>query len=360
MNMFHAVIIDDYFVDSDSDHFGQSLAKIESHGTACAKIFQAFSSHSKTTLLPVSSKFEEEITIKKLVHAIKQAREFRPDLLVMSMGTTNPLIIASLTEQIQQVIEDGVVLLCACSNENVVTYPASLPSVFGVRNEKLNILPEGGFSIVEHPCDGIDIISSFPDPIVYKDRPNMRRASNSLTTQYVGAIVSNIMIELGTKNRERIYEELKRKSIMKYFSSNYYEAVANRGKPADGGIISFCGKKTAALEIAQRLVFLFAEDGYCVAIAGQKLECNISKLHFSLSDFFSTEGLSLPKKISLLFRIAKIDLLLLLPDVETYPADIVISVGASNTSTSIQFVLDPDCTDNELELAYRFIRRNFE
>ena len=188
----------------------------------------------------------------------------------------------------------------------------------------------------------------------------MRRASNSLTTQYVGAIVSNIMIELGTKNRERIYEELKRKSIMKYFSSNYYEAVANRGKPADGGIISFCGKKKAAVEIAQRLVFLFAEDGYCVAIAGQKLECNISKLHFSLSDFFSTEGLSLPKKISLLFRIAKIDLLLLLPDVETYPADIVISVGASNTSTSIQFVLDPDCTDNELELAYRFIRRNFE
>ena len=66
MNMFHAVIIDDYFVDSDSDHFGQSLAKIESHGTACAKIFQAFSSHSKTTLLPVSSKFEEEITIKKI------------------------------------------------------------------------------------------------------------------------------------------------------------------------------------------------------------------------------------------------------------------------------------------------------
>ena len=358
MTIPHAVIIDDFFGVRTVENSAAENLITPSHGLSCQNTFERFLTTGKITCIPVEREYSIKATVNELLQVFNHAVRLRPNLIVMSMGTTNPLFAEELYACVQKVCQAGILLVCACSNENVVTFPASLPSVIGVRNDRFGILSNGEYCLVNHPCDGIDIISAFPHQL-NGNGPHTSVASNSLTTQYIGAQICNMMASMNLTGIDAIRAELKKRSAPKAFGYSYYSKLFNRGVPADGIIIQLQGDFAEALRLSARLSALFAKDGYCAGILGRTLPSDISKLHFPLKDFFPTEHLSLLEKISLLFRMVSIDLLFMLPDLEiaadAVPFDLVISASSTDRRKSI--TIPSNCSEQDLYTKYAIIRR---
>lgn len=350
----HVVIIDDYFGKNPTDFFQAPL----SHGQICAKTFRLFTPHRNITYVSVASSPKLKPSVSKLAAAINYAFELTPDLIVMSMGTTNPLFAEELYTCVQKVHQAGILLVCACSNENLITFPASLPGVIGVRNDRSGILSNGEYCLVDHPCDGVDIISAFPHQLS-SNCPHTSVASNSLTTQYIVAKICNIMASMNPPGIDAIRAELKRRSTPKVFGYNYYSNLFSSGMPIDGITIQLQGNFAEALRLSEQLSSLFAKDGYCAGILSLTLFSEIPKLHFCLKEFFPTEYLPLSEKISLLFKMVSIDLLFMLPDFETtadqISADLVISVGCTDHKKAI--TIPSNYSEQDLYTNYAMIRK---
>lgn len=345
-------IIDDFFGGKHIPAAECPEAVIPSHGMTCSMIFRRFAKTDNVKFFPVSRTFHEKTEVDRLADVLNQARETHPDLIVMSMGTTNPLAAGGLVNYVNQAEQDGIAMVCACSNENVITFPASLSGVIGVRYDRSDSLANGDFCYIDNPYDGIDIVSSFPN--IFGSEPGGAagvRASNSITAQYIGATVCNIMGETEITGIRGIRAELKRRSTSKTFGYEYYKIVLNNAPPAnDAVVVSLRGCGEAVLKIAERLSELFAEDGYCAGILGDRLQTNIAELHFSSDSLFSAEHVALQDKISFLFSAAKIDLLFLMPDLSGADrlADTVVLVGETEQKGDGNIAISPSCRSREL------------
>ena len=95
---------------------------------------------------------------------------------------------------------------------------------------------------------------------------------------------------------------------------------------------------------------LFAEDGYCAGIAGKKVETDLARMYFSLAECPLDGGISKENALPMLFRMAKIDLLFVLPDAAAYPTDINLAIGASRSGPGPVFQIDS--AQSELRQTY--------
>ena len=350
MTEVKVAIIDDCF--REVKVAGHSIVR-PSHGLICLRYFKAFAHQQNVSLVPTVSSPNEQAPVECMVHALSALKKARPDLVVMSMGTTNPLVADQLVQEAFELVQRDVVIVCACSNEDIVSFPASIPGIIGVRNDRQNILQAGFFSYIDNPIDGIDVVAS---PL---SLPNTRikPASNSLAAQYVGALICNIMCKDGIRGISSIRAALTQQSVAFPHDFSYYQRTLNNGNCPHGGTIRFVGDAETAEKIAARLSVLFARDGYSIGTVTQAGSTEITKLWFALQDSFPHESISRKEKISFLFQLAKIDLLFLLPDVGEYPADVTVLVSATEIGNA---TFSADCSDCELMQGYLSILAAFD
>ncbi len=106
-------------------------------------------------------------------------------------------------------VQKGVIIVAACNNKNVYTYPASLSNVIGVKCDPEEQLKEGQYRYNPYPLDGIEITACSSHLIVkYDGIGKTTSCCNSFATPMITAIVYNILLKNSSLSLEEVKNRL--------------------------------------------------------------------------------------------------------------------------------------------------------
>jgi len=213
--------IDSYY--ASDKNFTQITEEIHSinHGTFCSAIVAEFAPNTKFINIAV---FDEKgnSSIDRFRTALNWCCANNIDVISMSTGFTNWFEVKDIEYEIKKLYNMGIVIVAACSNRNIITYPASLPEVLGVKYCDCSKLKEGEYIFVPNSKDGIDIKSSMPKlECMNKFKLNYGvglGVSNSLVTPYIAGLISNIIVE---KNEKINIEDIRNMLITNPLAKNH-------------------------------------------------------------------------------------------------------------------------------------------
>jgi hypothetical protein len=134
-----------------------------------------------------------------LCNAIVWCTEHEVDIISISIGVKDFITAHILIETV--IKRKNIIIVAAGANDDVVTYPACLPSVIGVKASK-EVFSHG--CIYQDPVDGIDIQINMQEPKVLKTLAqefcHSIPMTNSLVAPYVTAHIAELLICDGNFN----------------------------------------------------------------------------------------------------------------------------------------------------------------
>jgi len=103
-----------------------------------------------------------KLRIDEFCMALEWCEKNAVDGISISIGTHNWLDMQKMLSAIEVLSHVGIKIVAAGANSGMLTYPASLPEVYGVRfRERLH-----GIQRIECPWDGIDVEVGFEEPLI--------------------------------------------------------------------------------------------------------------------------------------------------------------------------------------------------
>lgn len=288
------------------------------HGTECAAVFCKYAKDYLLYSIKVLNHMRLGVKVD-LIKALEWCCINHIKLINLSIGSTHFKDYPEISEIIHRISLEGVVVVAACDNRNIRTYPASLPDVIGVKTDKINLLNKNEHIFVQNPYDGIEIIgySKFiintPDSSIIKQLS----ANNSYAAPYISALVCNYL----NKNPDAcdmidIRRHLKKISVTgKDYNYEYMKSnIINWNDYISTPIITFVYNeedKDYCQENVKELVQCFREDSYyCIACVND----SISDIHHQMistnevSNAFKTDYIS---SIRIINNIEMADVLIL-------------------------------------------------
>lgn len=181
-----------------------------SHGTICAREIIKLAPAALISSVKVLGE-ESRGRREQLERAIVWCMENQVDIISMSLGTVDFNDFRSLKRVVNLAVDAGIVIVAACNNLNIVTYPASLTNVIGVCYDRSKSLCEGEYYYHQNSANGIKI-STTSDSYFADDGEKMMvfGPSNSFATPKITAFVHNIMQaqpEISFKELNRVLVE---------------------------------------------------------------------------------------------------------------------------------------------------------
>ncbi|MDR2656013.1 MAG: hypothetical protein LBC56_08140 [Oscillospiraceae bacterium] len=336
MRKIKVAIIDDIFDSATIEKNFETGLFVSSipHGKMCNMVFQKYAQENKEVFLySFQSSGQQPADISALINVFNKAANTRPDLVIMSAGTTDSLAARAVKPAVKNMLDNDIIMVCACSNKNIITYPASLPGVLGVRNGRSNQLSNGEFLFEHDPFDGININSSVPDSLSgNRTVKNARFMSNSVTTQYIGAIVCEIMSFSIKNSFEYVCHELTKQSKPILWGLDNYKSILQPASiDSNPIIVGITGDNADKLLFAKRLKQLFEKEEYCSCIVGDDIPFSVSELTFPYEKLFANDTVEKQTKRAIIYCSANTDLVFLLLN-NSYSekcADVIVSLNGA-------------------------------
>lgn len=131
------------------------------HGNICAAIIKKYYDDVAFVSIKVLSKTNNGITCNKdqLIKAIEFCISNKIKIINLSLGTIDYRDFEDIKFIINKAYDNGLIIIAACSNKNVFTYPAACSNVIGVKAIADNKLEEGKYIFNLYPIDGIEIMA---------------------------------------------------------------------------------------------------------------------------------------------------------------------------------------------------------
>ncbi|WP_195724433.1 S8 family serine peptidase [Paenibacillus monticola] len=182
--------ISESLVITDRQHYDKFALN---HGTVCAGIIKQQApgvSFSSVKILTERDKLGG--TVDQLIRAIQWCAENEIRIVNLSLGTTSFMDFDKLTACVNEVTEQGLILIAAYHNDERYTVPACLTNVIGVKSSEG--IPANQFLFDPYPADGIDITTS--------GRHSLRSATgevietrnfNSFATPFITGVVYRML-----------------------------------------------------------------------------------------------------------------------------------------------------------------------
>jgi subtilisin family serine protease len=109
------------------------------HGTAVALIIRDICKNVK--LISINILNERMATDSRImIYAMNEVLKFNPDIIHMSLGTTNWRYRSYLKKIVSMANEKNIIIVAACNNSGFWSYPASINGVIGVKSAKTNTI----------------------------------------------------------------------------------------------------------------------------------------------------------------------------------------------------------------------------
>jgi len=323
-----------YAADENGLHPCEPESRV-SHGTMC---YQIFSNTITTPYSLLSVKVLDNATgtgnHKALVTALKWCATQDIDIINLSMGTRQYMDFSPIASAVQMLSK--TVIVAACSNQNVLTFPACMPTVIGVRHcDRPELI--GNFTYLHNPYDQINVMTCVKDiPISFGGGCiDTLSGSNSFAAPLISARVCGYLSQ-GVAP-QAVCERLKIDSVCNagFADYDFYKNLYVKWEEVEIPIVAVPGDfvcEADRAEIFAKLKLLIAEfvkDGYRALCLLANHETSIVDFMYSLESTIPTREL-----IGLYYNFALPDIIFLqmrLEDIMLLPkelqADVVIKAG---------------------------------
>lgn len=224
----------------------------------------------------------EPVNIGKLAIAINWCLKNDIDVINLSIGSIQFTDRVRFTKIMTEVEKKGIIVVSAYSNDNLLTFPASLNSVIGVKHDALGYLHSTEHVYCENSIDGIEIVSGCQDSFfgMYHEK------CNSFATAEITSKVCNYISQVGRSALTTIKDFLKNNSKNKYSDKYiYYGNLENKQLREITQPVIYMENHTTINDdsLIDGIISAFMEVGYnCVGIGDQtSIEKNIFALPYS-------------------------------------------------------------------------------
>ncbi|MCX7921474.1 MAG: S8 family serine peptidase [Clostridia bacterium] len=180
-----------------------------SHGTTCAGIIKKYAANVVLSSIKILNKRGSGVR-EQLVKAIEWCIYNRAQLVNLSLGSVDYRDFKAIKDTVNLGYEKGLIIVAACNNKDVITYPASLSNVIGVRCDKSTRLKEEEY-IYNHPyLENIEITACSTHTLtMYTGEVMTSLLCNSFAAPFVTAMVGRIMEAARCLSLEDIKHRLK-------------------------------------------------------------------------------------------------------------------------------------------------------
>lgn len=164
-----------------------------SHGTICAAIIKKYAPSASLSSIKILNKQAKGVK-EKLIKAIDWCIAQQINIINLSLGSIHYCDYMSIKEMVNLAYRNGLIIIAASSNRNVVTYPASLTNVIGVKCDRDHILTNDEYIYNIDPVDGIEITANAQhclSDILGKEYTTY--PSNSFAAPVITAVICQIM-----------------------------------------------------------------------------------------------------------------------------------------------------------------------
>lgn len=183
--------------------------RLPSHATTCAAIIRKYSPQACLSSVKILND-ERRGVRQQLIKALEWCVEMRIKIVNLSLGTTHYKDSGEIRESVNWAVARGIVIVAACSNRRVITYPAYFSNVIGVKCDLENELKEGQYKFNYYPNDGIDITASGKTLLCrYTGEEVFTEECNS----YATPVITSKVYEIIGDNPDITIEEIKSELI---------------------------------------------------------------------------------------------------------------------------------------------------
>ncbi|MDD6795127.1 MAG: S8 family serine peptidase [Clostridiaceae bacterium] len=245
------------------------------HGTMCAYVIKKYYDDVVFSSIKIFDENNKTST-KQVIKAIEWCIDNDIKVINMSIGTSNYKEFRELNGIVEKAKEKGCIIIAACCCENIVTYPASLKSVIGVKASML--FREGEYIYDVASLDGIEITACSKHKLPYK------KLKNSCENYYATPMITAKVCEIVSKNPQIKIEEVKHLLYKKSINYLNIENVENSEKPLNISLAeNFFRSISIKCEIDVPLVIFIAKEEKTVNMALHILKYYFrSEYNFSL------------------------------------------------------------------------------
>ncbi|PPV12129.1 S8 family serine peptidase [Clostridium butyricum] len=203
-----------------------------SHGTVCAAIIQKYSSCTTFTSIKILNE-KEKSTMAQLIKGISWCIENNINLIHLSLGSIDYRDYLDIKSIINTAYKKGIVIVAAYSNKNIITYPACLSNVIGVKCDKKNLLKSNNYIYNRYPFDRIEITTNSKHILIDCFGNEIETSvSNSFAAPVITAAVYEMMCKYKNISFEEIQNHLRvnennlnKDVFLKDYYPNFYKEI---------------------------------------------------------------------------------------------------------------------------------------
>jgi len=182
--------------------------KHDSHGTACAQIIKHYAPGAVIGSIKILDSKTHSGFVESLEAAVEWCLTNDVSLVNLSLGSTKSRDHKALKKIVDFSYDNGLIIVAASSNKDVVSYPASFANVIGVSLD--SALTEDLYYIVQPDIRGIDVYASSNHSSL--ELKSISGYGNSYAAPVVTAKVYDIMTTNYTSDIDKIKAELSKKT----------------------------------------------------------------------------------------------------------------------------------------------------
>ena len=186
-------------------------ALLPSHGSTCAAIIGKYAPDAAIGSIKILEDDNKSAMTGQLLKAMEWCSENGYRIVNLSLGTTQYRDFESIEKAVTCALAKGLIIVASCNNKNIITFPASLPGVIGVKCDTTLTLRDGGYYYNEPAYDGIDITAHCCQSLVnYKGETAPVPRCNSFATPLITAMVYKILNQSPKASLSKIKALLKK------------------------------------------------------------------------------------------------------------------------------------------------------
>lgn len=240
-------------VDFNSNVDTINILRITEHGTRCAEIINRIYSQSQFIDLKIIGA-DGSAHINKLLEALEWCEKESVKLIHLSLGTISYFDIDKVMKAVKKLIQKEIIIVAAYHNKNLITYPAAFKHVFGVRQDRENVLKDG-----EYMFQKLDHYNQENCIVAHCKREDNINLANS----YAAPIITGHIAKFLDKNLKATFVD-----VLNYLDENakintvYFDRIkklVDMDTPINTPVIFFENFNYAE---KKRILDLFRQDGY--------------------------------------------------------------------------------------------------
>ncbi|AWB43450.1 hypothetical protein DCC85_03900 [Paenibacillus sp. CAA11] len=279
-----------------------------SHGTICTLILASFTKHMEIYSLNIIPQASRTTSVYDLCIALEWCLENDIKIVNMSLGTTYFADYFILESIIQQLYMNGTIIVAACNNDNVLTSPASMPNVIGVKCDSQDVLKEGEFFYNEKDIRNIQITSC----CIYSPLEGLPiEICNSYAAPYITALVINYTYE-GLDSYEQMIEKLKEASTNHPILGSYsydLKSIGSSNDPDVPHIGLWNGCESEHDHLMDKICSIFQGAGYNGVVISDA--CSDHYNFFKLENYWTPPVVDVIQICEMIKRVSQPDILLI-------------------------------------------------